>query len=181
MPPRERVFLTGNFLDHQPARKWIHLFTAMSPPTSKKRTYPERILKIVVAAGLTAFLAYLSVLHSSEIQRNVAERDSIAYWTAGRLLLHHQNPYDAETVLKLERRHGYSADKPFSFAYSALVLISCPAIGISVPFGAWMLWTAISLASLLFALQLCWKIYGAGAIPRNLFSLIGYTLCLAHG
>jgi hypothetical protein len=45
---------------------------------------------------------------------------------------------------------------------------------------------AISLSSLLIAMRICWTLFGAEGVPRNLFSLIGYTFapvpaCLVAG
>jgi hypothetical protein len=59
-------------------------------------------------------------------------------------------------------------------------------LGLLGPFGAWVLWTAFSLGSLLVAMRICWKLYGAECVPRNLFSLVGYTFapvpaCLVAG
>jgi len=146
----------------------------------------ERVLKIVVAALLTAFVGYALAIHSAEIRKNVAERDSIAYWTAGRLLIHHQNPYDPGRVLEMERQQGYRADKPLVLRTPAWSLFLVLLLGFLTPLGAWGLWTAVSLGSLLVAMRLCWKMYAAGSVPRNLFVLIGYTFapvpaCLVAG
>jgi hypothetical protein len=146
----------------------------------------ERVLKISVAVLLTAFVGYVFAIHSGEIRRNVPERDSIAYWTAGRLLIEHQNPYDAEKVLDLERQQGYRADKPLVLRTPPWSLFLVLPLGPLSTLTAWVAWTAISLGSLLLAMRLCRKLYGAGSIPQNFFSLVGYTFapvpaCLVAG
>jgi len=146
----------------------------------------ERVLKIVVVVLLTALVGYLLVVHSAEVRSSVAGRDSIAYWTAGWLLLHHQNPYDAEVVLTTERQRGYAADKPLVLRTPPWSLFVAVPLGFLEPFGAWILWTTVSFGSLLIAMRLCWKMYGERALPRNLFSVVGYTFapipaCLVAG
>jgi Glycosyltransferase family 87 len=150
------------------------------------RTSQHAVLKIAVATMLTAVLGYILVAHSAAIRRNLSERDSIAYWTAGRLLVHHQNPYDPARVLELERQQGYGEDKPLVLRTPPWSLFVVVPLGFLNPFSAWILWTSVSLGSLLTAMRLCWRIYGDDPIPRNLFTLIGYTFapvpaCLVAG
>src|SRR5438552_1028815 len=100
------------------------------------------MLKALVALVLTAILGYLLVRHSKEIRSNVAERDSIAYWTAGRLLLAHQNPYDPRAVLVMETNNGYSKDKPLVLRTPPWSLFTVLPLGLLGPAAAWVLWTA---------------------------------------
>jgi len=146
----------------------------------------KRVLKIAVAVIITALLGYVLVTHSAAIRRNLAERDSIAYWTAGRLLIHHQNPYDAARVLELERQQGYGENKPLVLRTPPWSVLLVLPLGLLNPFGAWILWTAISVACMLVAMRLCWKFYGDDTTPRNLFTLLGYCFapvpaCLVAG
>jgi hypothetical protein len=143
-------------------------------------------LEVFLGVILTAFVASALLKHLPEIRANVAERDSIAYWSAGRLLLSHQNPYDRQTVLLLETRQGYSHDKPLVLRTPPWSLFMVLPLGFLGPLAAWVLWTAISLGSLLAAMRICWKLFGAPAVSRNLFSLVGYTFapvpaCLVAG
>jgi len=126
------------------------------------------------------------VRHSKEIRSNVAERDSIAYWTAGNLLLAHQNPYDSRAVLDLETQNGYRQDKPLVLRTPPWSLFIVLPLGLLGPLGAWIFWTAISLGSLLIGMRACRKLYETGGVPRDLFSLVGYTFapvpaCLVAG
>jgi hypothetical protein len=144
------------------------------------------VLKVLIALVLTSILGYLFARHSKEIRSNVAERDSIAYWTAGRLLLGHQNPYDTRAVLAREIQSGYRKDRPLVLRTPPWSLFTVLPLGLLGPLGAWVLWTAISLSSLLIAMRICWTLYGGEGAPRNLFSLIGYTFapvpaCLVAG
>lgn len=146
----------------------------------------KKILEVFLGVVLTAFLAYALVKHLPQIRTNVAERDSIAYWSAGTLLLSRQNPYDAQSVLLQESQRGYAHDKPLVLRTPPWSLFMVLPLGFLGPLGAWILWTGMSFGALLVAMRLCWRFYGAGRVPRNLFSVVGYLFapvpaCLVAG
>src|SRR5436190_16667380 len=141
--------------------------------------------KIIFAVAGTAVLGYYLAKHLSDIKRNVTVRDSMAYWSAGRLLIQHRNPYDAASVLELERQNGYQEERPLVLRTPPWSLWMVVALGILSPFAAWCLWIAICLGSLLIAMKLCRRLY-EGTIPRDLFSVVGYLFapipaCLVSG
>lgn len=147
----------------------------------------NRLSRVVVGAILTVFLGYVLVARSADIRSQVAVRDSIAYWTAGRLLLDHQNPYDKNVILELERQQGYQGDRPLVLRTPPWSLFMIVPLGFLAPLWAWLLWLTVCVACLLLGMQLCWKLYGSrNAVPQNLFSLVGYTFapvpaCLVAG
>jgi hypothetical protein len=101
-------------------------------------------------------------------------------------LLAHHNPYDTRAVLALETESGYVKDKPLVLRTPPWSLFTVLPLGLLGPLGAWVLWTAISLSSLLIAMRICWTLYRVEDVPRNLFSLVGYTFapvpaCLVAG
>lgn len=54
-----------------------------------------------------AFAAMVVGILGSLLGKDAAgTRDSVAYWSAGRLLAQHANPYDQATVLRLEQAVG---------------------------------------------------------------------------
>src|SRR6266566_4905255 len=68
---------------------------------SKLRILPK--VRIIVNLALTALLIWFLAAHEQKIRASVAaDRDSTAYWAAGKLLLHRQNPYSAPSVLALQ-------------------------------------------------------------------------------
>jgi hypothetical protein len=145
----------------------------------------KRVFKVVVAMVLTGVLAYLLASHSPQIRQNVAVRDSIAYWAAGRLLIQHQDPYDREAVLRIEQIHGYEDRRPLILRTPPWSLFMAAPLGFLSPFWAWVSWIALSLSCLIAGMRLCSKLYGSGT-PPNLFTLIGYTFapvpaCLVSG
>src|SRR4051794_20857008 len=114
----------------------------------------KSLLKLIVAAGLTGVLAYVLVLHSPQIRRSVAVRDSIAYWAAGRLLIHGQNPYQHQTVLRMEREQGYDDQRPLVLRTPPWSLFVVAPLGFLNPFWAWGTWVALSLGCLLTGMRL---------------------------
>ena len=145
----------------------------------------SKAVKFLIRIALAGLVAYFFLSRSAELRTNVSERDSVAYWSAGQLLLHHQNPYDAGHVLELERQQGYKQNKPLVLRTPPWSLFLVLPLGLANAFWAWLLWIAVSLGALLLAMRLCWKMYGVG-VPQNLFWLVGYTFapvpaCLVAG
>ena len=144
-----------------------------------------RALKLTIAFGLTALLAYFLVVRTAQIRENVGLRDSVAYWAAGRLLISHQNPYDHVAVLSLEKAQGYRDDRPLVLRTPPWSLFLVTPLGLLEPFWAWSVWIALSLACLILGVRLSAKLYGNGT-PPNLFTIIAYTFapvpaCLVSG
>jgi Glycosyltransferase family 87 len=145
----------------------------------------NKVLKVLTAVALTEVLAYVMVLRSPQIRQNVAVRDSIAYWAAGRLAIHRQNPYDRATVFRLEQEHGYKDPRPLILRTPPWSLFVVSPLGFLNPFLAWVAWIGLSLSCLLIGMRLCAKMYGQG-MPPNLFTVLGYTFapvpaCLVSG
>jgi len=145
----------------------------------------SKAFRVLIRIALAGLVAYFFLSRSAELRTNVSERDSVAYWSAGQLLLHHQNPYDAGHVLELERQQGYKQNKPLVLRTPPWSLFLVLPLGLANALWAWLLWIAVSLGALLLAMRLCWKMYGVG-VPPNLFWLVGYTFapvpaCLVAG
>jgi len=143
-------------------------------------------IKVTVAVVVTGVLGYILVLHSPQIRQNVALRDSIAYWAAGRLLVTHQNPYDHATVLRLEQAHGYSNQRPLVLRTPPWSLFMVVCLGFVGPFEAWVAWIAVLLACLIIGMRISMKLYGGKAVPPNLLTIVGYAFaavpaCLVSG
>src|SRR5712692_7993207 len=152
---------------------------------SLRRMVESKTVKFLIRIALAGLVTYFFLSRSAELRTNVSERDSVAYWSAGKLLLHHQNPYDAGQVLELERQQGYKQNKPLVLRTPPWSLFLILPLGLVNAFSAWLLWIAVSLGALLLAMRLCWKMYGVG-VPQNLFWLVGYSFapvpaCLVAG
>jgi hypothetical protein len=126
------------------------------------------------------------VSRSDDIRKIVSQRDTIAYWAAARLLIQHHNPYDASSVLELEREQGYSGRMVLLLLTPPWSLFILLPLGLLNAFGGWLFWTLLSLGSLVVALRLCWKIFGKGAQLGPFYWVVGYTFapvaaCLITG
>jgi hypothetical protein len=60
---------------------------------------------------------------------------------------------------------GIRPRQAFGPADPCLVSFDHSPLGLLSPFQAWVLWTSVSLGSLLIAMRLCWKIYGLHVSP----------------
>jgi len=146
----------------------------------------RRMLKVIAGLGVLAALAWFLAAHQNQIRHSVVDRDSIAYWAAAKILLQHQNPYNAQSVLALEQHQGYGLTKP-------LVLRTPPwSLWIFAPLGmlnvgwAWVVWMVALLAALLASMRICWGLYGDSGKPPAAFLVVGYLFapipaCLAAG
>lgn len=146
----------------------------------------NRYARSLTAVVLTAAAAYFLLSHSASIRKNVAVRDSIAYWAAARLLVMHQNPYDHPTVLALERAYGYGEDRPLVLRTPPWSLFIVLSLGWLSPLVAWVVWLGILFASLIIGLRLTRKLYEKEFTSQNLFAIVAYTFapvpaCLVSG
>jgi hypothetical protein len=145
-----------------------------------------KTLKVVAGLALIGLLVWFLASHQRHIQASVTDRDSIAYWAAGKLLLQHQDPYSAERVLALESSQGYAASKPLVLRTPPWSLWMVLPLGVLNAFWAWAAWLAALLASLICAMRISWRMYGNGQRPPTVFLLAGYLFapvpaCLAAG
>jgi hypothetical protein len=145
-----------------------------------------KTVNVVLGLALSALLAWFLVAHQQLIRANVTARDSIAYWAAARLLVHHKDPYSAPNVLALERSEGYGRDKPLVFRTPPWSLWMVLPLGSFNAYWAWVVWLAVLLASLVASMRISWQMYGEGIRPPTVFLLAGYLFapvpaCLAAG
>jgi hypothetical protein len=142
---------------------------------------------VIVAAVLAVFLVIAAVGgRQPQIRASLADRDSIAYWAAGRLLLARENPYDAERVLALQRAQGYRGQKPLVLRTPPWSLWMIAWMGLLNPYWAWATWIAVLMLSLVISIRIAWKMYGSAGRPPTVFLLVAYLFapvpaCLVAG
>jgi len=146
----------------------------------------SRNVRFLIAVILTAVVTYFVVLRSAQVRKNVAVRDSLAYWAAAQLLVTHQNPYDHLPVFELERSQGYSENRPLVLRTPPWSLFMVLPLGWMSPFFAWMAWLVVLLACLIIGVRLTRKLYEGNTTPQNLFAIVAYTFapvpaCLVSG
>ncbi|HEY5056852.1 MAG TPA: glycosyltransferase 87 family protein, partial [Acidobacteriaceae bacterium] len=111
-------------------------------------------------------------------------RDVISFWAAGRQVVAHADPYDAASILRLERTAGFPA-----LAQSLIMRNPPSALALVLPLaafqprGASLLWSLLLLASLGLSVYLIWVMRGR---PANQVHLLGYCfgpalICIMGG
>ena len=142
---------------------------------------PMKLLKILAALLIAAFFLWFLSSRREQIHTAVKDRDSLSYWAAGQLLLHGQNPYSHVDVLALEQGQGYGFDKPLVLRTPPWSLWIVLQLGLLSSYWAWVLWLAVLLACLITSMRMCWRLYGNGPRPPNIFILIGYLFAPVAG
>jgi hypothetical protein len=128
------------------------------------RSTRRALTLLLLGAAALAVLLYTSTL--------TVRRDSIAFWAAGHLLLHHQNPYDPAAVLQLERSVGFREPGPQMVRNPPFALwIALPLGGLS-PFGTGLVWTLMTVAALFVSLRLLRQILDADDHRRLLLAYL---------
>jgi hypothetical protein len=146
-----------------------------------------KTLNLIIGLSLLAVLIWFLISHQQQIRSSVADRDSIAYWAAAKLLVHHQDPYAASSVLDLQQSQGYAADKPLVLRTPPWSLWMVLPLGLLDAYWAWVAWLAGLLAALILAMRISWRMYGDGPVrPPTVFLLAGYLFapvpaCLVAG
>jgi len=137
---------------------------------------------IVCTLVLTIFVIGLCVLIVSG--NNPVGRDVVSFWAAGQQIVHHANPYDSASVLKIERSVGFSQQ-------SQVLLMRNPpsALLLVIPLGfiglraASLLWSLLLLAAIILSVHMLWAMQDR---PRNKLHYLAYSfapalLCILGG
>ena len=81
-------------------------------------------------------------------------KDYISYWSAGKLLLHHADPYSPSRVFSLEKTQGYSEAKPLIMRNPPWALFLAVPLGFGGPMYGLLLWTVVLAGSIIASLRL---------------------------
>ena len=99
---------------------------------------------------------------------NAAHKDFISYWSAGYLLLQHQNPYDAQAVFRLEKHAGFSESEPLIMRNPPYALLLAVPLGLLNPSTAVVLWSILLVACMVISVRLLWAIHHRPSDPVHL-------------
>ena len=129
----------------------------------------KKLRKLLFGAVVTAIAVYMVWGHLDKIRENISQRDSVQYWKAGKQLIHAENAYEVKRI----------RTPPWS------LFLFLP-LGLANAFWAWVLWIALSVASLVAAMRLSWKMFGKKEELRQIFLVTGYLFapvlaCLESG
>lgn len=127
---------------------------------------------IVLASG--ALLVGMLLAGLSD--KYAANRDFIEYWASAQQLIHHQDPYDAASILRIERAAGMEDPEP-------QITLSPPiSLGLLFPLGfvspkiGLTLWMLALIASLLISIWILWVLNGR---PDSGYHFGGYLFAPA--
>jgi hypothetical protein len=153
-------------------------------------TKPSLILKavaefIVVGICTIAFaLSGLAICASFLGSNAPGTRDFVEYWAAGQQLVEHHNPYDPETIRKLEDSAGFPKSAPTLIPGNppSALLLFMP-LGFLGATSGEIVWEFLLLASLFASVQLIRVTFGR---PKNNIHLLAYAFapvltCLLAG
>ena len=134
-------------------------------------TSPARPLaaSAIVAAG---FLFLTLIFWFSLTDAGAAKRDFIGYWAAGRQMVHGADPFDAGSVLALEKSVGLG-DLQIKLTPSpppGLVLVL--PLGFMSAKGGLVFWTMLQIACLAASIGIVWILLGRPASRLHLFGFL---------
>lgn len=144
------------------------------------------IAEIAIAgiSGLALALTALFVCVAPLTGQIAGRRDFVVYWATGQQLVHHANPYDGETMMRIERGAGLPAGYGVLFMrnppWGLLLALPLGFVGLLV---GTLLWSIALLACLLGSVRMLWQLHGR---PDNQLHWIGYSfapalVCLIAG
>jgi hypothetical protein len=170
---------------HEPTIRMTMTGQTANPKQSPRDSAIRRIEPAVVFACSLVFAAFLVGMCLLFLTGNhPAQHDIVSYWAAGRQILHRADPYDSDSILKLERTVGFSANT------HALIMRNPPwalclmlPLGLLGPRAASLLWSTLLLAALIFCVHSVWAMNGR---PNNRLQVLGYTfapalICIVSG
>jgi hypothetical protein len=110
-----------------------------------------------VAKSLRIFLAALISLAGTYIltaRINPARMDYISYWSTGKLLIHHSDPYSPASVFQLEKSQGFLPPKPLMMRNPPWALFLAAPLGLFSPRTGLFFWTLITAGCILASVRL---------------------------
>lgn len=114
----------------------------------------SRARKIVGGIGLILLLGACFWVRGMLLRADVANRDFVAYWTTGRLLALHQNPYDRAAIFQIEKSAHADIKVPFIMRNPPWALFLTAPLGRLDAPTASLLWLIAVIAAGLGSLQL---------------------------
>ncbi len=140
----------------------------MSAMTWFSRNKPLRYA--VAILGLAAGLVVLS-----QYTDRLPINDFMGYWSAAKLNLSRQDPFNFDQVLALQQASGLNSDYP-TFVWNPPWVMSLitPLGWLARPL-AQMLWLLLNTGAVLISVDKAWQIYGGNPKLRWVAMLVGFT------
>ena len=133
-----------------------------------------RTLKFAIVSALSLAIVAVFAHYAKLIESKLPQRDSIAYWAAADLLIHHSDPYNNNSVLELEHKHGYQNTRPLILRTPPWSLFMILPLGFLSPLWAWVTWLVVLVVCLMAGLRLCRRLYARDELPANAMTIVAY-------
>ena len=143
-------------------------------------------LQIATTICLLAVCLMALVLGALAIAKSVAgdgTREYVVYWSAGQLLIHGSDPYDAAATFRLERSAGWSAEDPEIARNPPLIFFLVAPLGLVGAKTGAVLWMILLIGSLAISMHLLWILHGrrSGGLHLLCYCLAPVLTCLIAG
>ena len=134
--------------------------TVSSSMLESSRKATVRLGRLCLWTVLTLFVALCLTTLALALRENAAQRDYISYWSAGKLLVAHANPYDRAAVLNLEKDQGYTSQHLLlmrNLPWSLFLVVPLGFLSASTGALLWVLAVILSGLGSVFLLQQIWQ------------------------
>jgi hypothetical protein len=126
-------------------------------PTSHDRLF-NTLQGIAMLCFLwAAFATLLIAIVAIQMESRNGNRDFITYWSAGQMLVHGHNPYDADLTLTLERSVGFTNPIVAIVSNPPVILPLVAPLGFFNASVATGIWTAFLVSCFLLSLRAIWS------------------------
>jgi hypothetical protein len=129
------------------------LTTKIAEFGSHRRT---RTRVLLAAASLGIVVALMLV---PSLRPTLSMNDFVAYWSAGRQLVHGRNPYDPDAVLQIEREFDIARRSPLIMRNPPWALPLVAPLGFLQLPTAQFLWLLLGTAAVLVSVHRLWRVY----------------------
>lgn len=140
---------------------------------SRNRLWQSLAELLALAAFLLALMFAIDICVVMLTGNGSQHRDFVSYWASGQLFVHHQNPYDADAIRRLELDQRYPAEHQVLIVRnppSALVLVA--PLGFVSYRAAALLWSLLLVACWIVSVRMLWVMQGR---PTQRFRVLGYS------
>ena len=157
--------------------------TSTGAPAAKPRIdFAEFSIATVAGLALAFTAMFLCVVPLAG--KIAASRDFVCFWATGQQLVHHANPYDADSMKRIEQSAGLAKGYGVLFMrnppYALPIVLALGFVGLRI--GAF-LWSLALFACLVASVLILWRMHGR---PNNHLHWIGLSfgpalLCVIMG
>lgn len=143
-------------------------------PTRRMKNSRLAVAGILMnSPAVRGIVIVIALLGSGWLTKDLAlsVNDSVEYWAAARLALHHQNPYDAHSMLAQEQQAGYARRTALEIWNPPWVVPYIIPLAFLPYASAQKLWLLLGCACVALSIYLLWKVYGQTRFPSPAASL----------